>query len=307
MRQTSLTHLTLLVALLLGACGASSTGEKSGTNDTIQAPKLTAPPAILSTPAEKASYMVNHIFDGVESIDTTMFADATLREQWLVDLFGIGASATPEAQRQSASTYFRLATTAMDNIALEFIERYFGHPNSPIFDERTYILLMEEADQQGLITEAEKVRLADRKLLFSRNQVGNKAEDFGYTLANGSERTLHKSFKGKEILLVFYNPECGTCKQVLNYLATSPTIRQQVEKGLQVLCIYADQNEEEWRNNLDKIPAFATAGMNADRSILDESLYDLKAIPTMYLLDTERKVILKDAFPETLEQYFTAK
>jgi hypothetical protein len=36
---------------------------------------------------------------------------------------------------------------------------------------------------------------------------------------------------------------------------------------------------------------------------LDRELYDLKAMPTLYLLDKDKKVLLKDAPVEQVEQY----
>ena len=37
--------------------------------------------------------------------------------------------------------------------------------------------------------------------------------------------------------------------------------------------------------------------------IKEKNLYDLKAIPTLYLLDKNKKVLLKDAVVGQIEQY----
>ena len=103
---------------------------------------------------------------------------------------------------------------------------------------------------------------------------------------------------------MIYNPDCGTCKQTMHFLNTSVVIKNGVNKGLKVLCIYTEEDKEMWLDKMDMIPTFAIAGHNADGAIWKESLYDLKAMPTLYLLDKDKKVILKDAFPEEIENYF---
>lgn len=302
-KTTITTSLTLLIALLLGACGASNSNE--GEKSTAQAPKMPTPPTMMVDPAERAGYMVNGIFEGVEQMDTNMFASDDERESWFSDFYGIGNHANEEAQREAVDTYFKLATPEMDSIAIEIASDYLGHPNSPIFDEGRYILVMEEASKQGLLDRAEQVRLEDRKLLYSRNKIGSPAEDFSYKTADGATHTLYNSFKGKEILLMFYNPDCGTCKHVMEVLNTSSVVKGAVEKGLKVLCIYTEDDKDEWLNKLDMIPTFATVGHNADGTIWRESLYDLRAMPTLYLLDKDKTVILKDVFPEELENYLS--
>ncbi|HBK95202.1 MAG TPA: DUF5106 domain-containing protein, partial [Porphyromonadaceae bacterium] len=39
-------------------------------------------------------------------------------------------------------------------------------------------------------------------------------------------------------------------------------------------------------------------------TITKQKLYDIKAIPTLYLLDKDKKVILKDTSIEAIESFF---
>lgn len=300
-KTTLTTPFTLLIALLLGACGASNGSEDE--KSAAKAPQMPTPPTIMVDPVERAGYMLNGVFNGVEQIDIDMFANDTDREAWLSDLLGIGSKAREDVQRRAMSTFFDLATHEMDSIAIEMNRLYLGHPNSPIFDEERYFLVMEEADKKGLLDTAEQVRLEDRKALFNRNRVGLPAEDFAFLTPDGSEHTLYNSFKGYEMLLMFYNPECDTCKQFMEFINTSAIVKKAVEKGLRVLCMYTEDDEAQWRNKLNIIPDFATAGFNADRAIWNESLYNLRALPTIYLLDKDKTVILKDASPQDIENY----
>jgi hypothetical protein len=40
-------------------------------------------------------------------------------------------------------------------------------------------------------------------------------------------------------------------------------------------------------------------------AITRERLYDIKAIPTIYLLDSDKKVLLKDSSIEAVESFFS--
>ena len=46
---------------------------------------------------------------------------------------------------------------------------------------------------------------------------------------------------------------------------------------------------------------------DAGQKITERQLYDLKAMPTLYLLDKDKRVILKDAPVEQIEQWLTEK
>ncbi|MDD2511853.1 MAG: hypothetical protein PHS71_01200 [Proteiniphilum sp.] len=48
--------------------------------------------------------------------------------------------------------------------------------------------------------------------------------------------------------------------------------------------------------------------MHADdraKEIIQKQLYDLKTIPTLYLLDQDKKVIFKETLEETVESFFS--
>ena len=48
-------------------------------------------------------------------------------------------------------------------------------------------------------------------------------------------------------------------------------------------------------DKVEKMPANWINGFDSNQKIANEELYDLKAMPTLYLLDKGKKVLLKDA------------
>ena len=68
---------------------------------------------------------------------------------------------------------------------------------------------------------------------------------------------------------------------------------------MRVLAIYPDEDENEWLLKSSKMPQGWIVGWNKQGDIRSKTLYEIRATPTLFLLDKQKKVILKDA---TLDQ-----
>ena len=78
------------------------------------------------------------------------------------------------------------------------------------------------------------------------------------------------------------------------------------KKGiLRVLAVYPDGDENEWLLKSSKMPQGWIVGWNKQGDIRSKTLYDIRATPTLYLLDKQKKVILKDAPLERIIQYLS--
>lgn len=84
-------------------------------------------------------------------------------------------------------------------------------------------------------------------------------------------------------------------------LKTNRELADAIDEGnINVIAVYTEDDENLWKTTLNDLPENWLAV--TDRGyIRNEALYDLKAMPTFYLLNASHKVILKDA---TLEEIF---
>ena len=71
-----------------------------------------------------------------------------------------------------------------------------------------------------------------------------------------------------------------------------------------ILTVYPDADIDEWRSHLPQMPAIWIHSYDKETTITKQKLYDIKAIPTLYLLDKDKKVILKDTSIEAIEAFF---
>ena len=85
------------------------------------------------------------------------------------------------------------------------------------------------------------------------------------------------------------------CRGVREQIMASPMLNQLVERGtLKVLVVYPDRDLQAWRDHLSDYPSSWINAYDKDMTITRERLYDLKAIPALYLLDREKRVMAKD-------------
>lgn len=174
------------------------------------------------------------------------------------------------------------------------IKLYLDNPASPARDETKYIrylraLLTVDSIPEGLRSESEEqLRIA------MLNRPGTIATDFRYLDRKGSEGSLHE-FEAPKIMLIFYDPECPHCPEILNKIATRRSINKAIEDGmLRVLAIYAEGKRDVWNKTKWEMPRNWTIGYDLT-GILDNELYDLPAMPIIYILDGEHRVLEKDA------------
>ncbi|WP_298645882.1 DUF5106 domain-containing protein [uncultured Proteiniphilum sp.] len=182
---------------------------------------------------------------------------------------------------------------------LEQAEKYLYNPNSPMLNEELYAAVVGYILQDACSNETEKIRPAFQLEEINKNRKGMVAADFIYMLANGKKGRLH-NISAKYTLLLFYNPDCSACKQTKEILENSDIITTLTKTGmLKVLAFYPDEDLETWRMHQMVLPEnWINACDGSDSLIVKKSLYAIRAIPSLYLLDKDKRVLLKDGTAE---------
>jgi hypothetical protein len=252
-------------------------------------------PATLSD-EQKKEYMREHYWDKFDFADTTFINQIDSTK--MLTAFAVYATGyIPDSLAykymprlmQRASTSKRMYT-----YFLMLAEGVLHDPNSPLRNDEKYIPVLENAVQSSLLDEYERMPYEYDLEIARQNRIGRIANDFTYTLASGRTATLH-NIKADYTLIFISNPGCPMCREVKEQITTSPMLQELIErKELKVLVIYPDTDLEAWREHLQDYPASWINGYDADQRIEKERLYDLKAIPALYLLDKQKRVMAKD-------------
>lgn len=169
----------------------------------------------------------------------------------------------------------------------------WGNPASPYRDEERYIDFLNHFLAVDTLPQAVRLRAEERLRVASLNRRGTIANDFEFIDRDGRRGTLHGT-QGPEIMLIFYDPECPHCGDILAMIAGDEGINKAIADGtLTVLAIYTEGKRGVWDRTKAAMPANWEVGYDMS-GILDNGLYDLPAMPIIYILDSSRRVILKD-------------
>lgn len=97
------------------------------------------------------------------------------------------------------------------------------------------------------------------------------------------------------LLLFISNPGCPMCRDVRERIKASKVLTDLVGQGrMKVLVIYPDADLKSWREHLPEYPESWINAYDYGCEITKQRLYDLRAIPSLYLLDADKRVLAKD-------------
>ena len=69
------------------------------------------------------------------------------------------------------------------------------------------------------------------------------------------------------------------------------------------MAIYPDMAADMWRQYLPQMPSTWTHGYDRDLEIANNHTYILRVLPSLYLVDRDHRVVMKDAAFPYVEQY----
>lgn len=299
-----------VMGLTFFAC--SSTEEKS--NLPVRFP-YTTPPTILG-PDEAPVYFAEHFWERYLSPSWTYPSDTSM-------VRGVANVKLEEA----VSSYVRILSTIeldkADNIVRKFtetliatevadtasvvfekvsslFERYAFDPNSPIRDEDIYGAYASVMSGCTLIPIERRESYAQDARLCALNRRGTVATNFRFTYRDGRVSRL-LDIHAQYTILFFSNPGCTACKEIIETLSGDRKITKMIELGiLAVVNIYIDEDMQGWLKYMPIYPKEWHNVFDQNGVIRSEELYNIRAIPSLYLLNSNKVVILKDATPQAL-------
>lgn len=168
-------------------------------------------------------------------------------------------------------------------------------PNSQWRDDELYMPVLRVRIASPFTDEPTRERLRYRLDILSQNRIGHKANNIRYTLFDGFEGTLY-GIKAEFTLVFINNPGCEMCRTVREEICASDLLSGYIASGrLKVLAIYPDQDLDEWLNYRSEMPKDWINGYDRECVMRTQGTYNLTAIPSLYLLDKDKTVLIKDA------------
>lgn len=292
----------MLMACCLLACGSGEkkaesnepSVEQTARKREFQLPEI---PVMMTDPEQRAIFAANHYWDHFDFRDTAYIHLPDITEQAAVNFMDL-TQRIP--QEEALSSIRKLAEKAsiepkMLNYFWETLYRYWHDPNSPMKNEDMFILLCKGMEQTPQVGEFLMARATYFRKMAEKNRTGMKAADFVYTLASGKQGRLH-GIKADYTLVFFYDPDCETCSEIKQMMKASQLLDGMTANGqMKVLTLYPDTDLELWKERLYEMSDNWINAYDKGQVITMEQRYDLSSIPSFYLLDEDKKVVLKDA------------
>lgn len=299
-------YLPIIVSLLICiSCSGQQKAKEEKQEKEAPVFEMVTVPHLITNPSDRAEYAIEHYWDKFNFTDTTYVHHPEVTEQAFSNFIYLMREIPNEKAASSIQRMLKKAEAekVMYTYFTDLYEKYLYDPNAPMRNEELYISVLQAMVETPLLDNVNKIRPVHLLEVAMRNRLGKPATDFVYELANGKTSRLY-DLKSDYLLLYFYNPDCENCREVTQAMKDSPVINGLLKAGkLKVLSLYPDEDKEAWVKHLPEMPATWINGQDREVILKNEEIYDLKAIPCLYLLDKNKTVLLKDAPFEQIEAY----
>ena len=298
--------LMLLAALLPAGCRRAAQAPAAPQLRPFPYPEI---PALYTDPAEQEAWFLDHFWDpffaGDGPCDTSAVLGVPIHDvegQFAAYVRLLQHGPLPEAQRRIRDLFAqvekRQAADTATHIFLQMeqiVSRYLYDPNSPVRDEDLYLPYVEGLAKSSYTRPEARPGYEYERRMCALAPVGSVAPDFRFTDARGRTRRLH-DVKAHATLLFFSNPGCHACLDIINTLQAVPGIEKRLREGrFAVVNVYIDEDIAAWRAYEPNYPRSWFCGYDPDGMVRADRIYNVRAIPSLYLLDGDKRILMKDA------------
>lgn len=289
--------IVLFVAVLAAACGRRAPQPREA--EPAAAPRVFLPaiaPAALSAD-EKREYLRWHYWDRFDFADTLFVREADTMQ--MIEAYARYISLLSDRPTDAAPMDSLMRRAASSRPMLDYFamlaQTVLHDPNSPLRNDEFYIPVLRAQLVSPYYDEYERLGPEYELQTAMQNRIGQRANDFRYTLASGAEGTLY-GIRAEYVLLFINNPGCPMCREIREAIVSSPMLTEMIERGrLKVLALYPDEDLAQWRAYLPHIPRSWINAYDKGCVLRETNRYDLSAIPALYLLDANKRVLVKDS------------
>lgn len=228
-------------------------------------------PDSLTSPHDRLAWMLENFWSNYSFSDTTQTNRQT-GEQGFVDFINLMQHADSAVCTRSARSFAQHITGKPSPFFEELTEHYLGSPRSPMRNDVVYAHLL-----RALPPTTSRTFLLQE---VSRNQVGMMAADIPLDPQETGAKRLHE-VQSELTLLVFHDPACEHCQEVLPMIKQSAVLKANSQR-LRVVFVNTEKNTDA------------------------QKAYYLPELPALYLLDRQKRVLVKNGSLEETENYLNS-
>ncbi len=204
-----------------------------------------------------------------------------------VDEFLTKIEHTPEMYKYClwylCNKYERSNRITDDAVFVHIVREYYAKGKAPWTGQSTVKALVKRADELEPIL------------------IGKKAPDFACPDTNENWISLY-SIRSKYTVLIFWATDCGVCKTEIPKLKAFYDANKKLY-DFEVYAVDTKSNKNEWKQMIRSM-GLNWINVNGTNSNLDWfNIYDAHSTPAVYVLDKNKKIVLKKVGGESIEDY----
>lgn len=178
-------------------------------------------------------------------------------------------------------------------------ESLYG-PRAEYWNDAVFLQFIDNALQNKSIKKERKTRYEHLAGILRNSMQGSKPPQFEYLTTDGKRALFQPN--GVITLIEFGTPDCTECRYIKLKLETDVRFSSLVDKGKINVLFINTQPAENWQKRMTEFPKTWHVGSSAE--VLD--LFDMRVIPSLYVIDREGKIAVKNVPVETAMQIAAA-
>lgn len=281
--------------IFAGGCGDGKKGGNasaaSARNEVVAGQRELALPSVpdsITLPEERVAYAARHFWDALDVTDHTQSLDTAFMEQTFANFIALLPYAADDVRKEAATVFADKCTadSSVYDLAVHITQHYLDDPNSPMRNEELYIPFLERFSTDPKLSEQKRERAVFRLEQAMKNRPGTRATDFRLATREGRTTTLLRELRDTTLVL-FYDNACEHCKETIERL-------QDPAMGIRypVMAVDVTEDRDGWDATKGGMPVGWEVCFATDP--LDGESYYFPALPSIYLLSPDGRVIVKD-------------
>lgn len=256
-------------------------------------------PDSLINDGERLEYLVVHYWDNYDFETPNVFLEGDTMLEYFSLLTDVSYDVSNESIFQTLNRASR--SNQIFSLYIDTYRVYLLNPESLFCDYERYLAVAEFVITNEQIPQSKKNDFLLEKKLINTNRIGDKASDFAVEDRNGHPINLF-DIDADYILVFFHNPNCGICAETKEKLSKSEVVGRMIEAGkLKVFAVCPYNEYDLWK--VAEYPENWLSGYDKEQRINGEHLYYFLESSSVYLLDKNKVVLMKDTRLDFLEKY----
>ena len=251
----------------------------------------------MDSDADRSKYMIERFWNDFPFHDTNVLHDDRFRGT-IQHYLRVIQFADLETIQQSLVETIRSADTN-ERMWRFFIEAFDFHLNDALSGMRNLQWIepvWHEMLRSRWITFSDSARVNFFLRMANKNPIGSVATDLEFVTFQG-QRGRMSEIEAELLLVFFYIPGCPQCAMTIEWLEMDTAYHELINSGImRGFAFYPGEDMNAFRSYRAIPNTWINARDPDGMSQLEtDGLYQMRGAPTIYLLDRDKRVILKDA------------